>query len=601
MNSVNEVFRKGMTSSKPSSGPTAKIHRYYQNCLAYFNRTYIEQRVEWKEAMDQITSEISDWKFPYANSTEWPTLTPESIGKFAGILYRDYANAFPFNFGFRRGSNNETIIKLDMPSTNFELLKRVIFEFVKEFSGKDLPPDVASYLNRSLSSVSVYLESFEGLELNSLETVSSIMSNFDVKSYLRTIFKYEPSVLQVLNSKDSPVTIEWRPSVLLEFNRKFGEAFGNKNLSLLYNQAFNSFFYVSVFKFAKEDAVNRCRRIHILQMPSIRWFVDKVYEDKEKRLNSEKALNEITSGIHDSLRSMLESVSWLNAESQRRVLKKVDAFKYHLSYPHQIFNETLLNEIDKRVDTFSNSYLEALHKISQAEIRMLVDGIHNQINCTHPLCFLSVVSEVNAEYSPADHSMNIPLGIQLHPIFNDDYPISAKYAILGWVVGHEMGHAFDSSCYLKDEFNQDNPVLVGSSLKSMLEEIQCLVNQYDDIRDAQGNRVDGKLTSGENFADNIGVPVAFRAFKQHESMHGVDPRLNDQRLKQLNSDQLFFIMAARLWCNLDPHAPAWARVKGTFSNFPAFKAAFNCPAGSKYAPKTPCHIWATDPKAVRNL
>ncbi|KAI6212622.1 hypothetical protein M3Y94_00048000 [Aphelenchoides besseyi] len=607
-NNVYEVFKKGIASPEPSWGPTAKIHKYYKNCLAFFNKTCIERRVVWKEAMDQITSEIYDWKFVYANSTEWPTLTSESIGKFAGMLYRDYATKFPFSLGFRRGPNNETIIVLDFAGNDFEYMTRVIFGFVEEFSGKPLPDNVASYLNQSLPSLSVIPENLGKLELNSLETVSSVMSNFDIKTYLRTIFKYEPSVLQLLNSADSPMMIEWRPSVLLEFNQKFGEAFGNKNLSLLYNQAFNSYFYVNVYKFAGEDAVIRCASTNFLQMPSIRWFVDKVYEDEEERLYSEKALNEITAGIHDSLRSMLESVSWLNAESQRRVLKKVDAFKYHLSYPHQIFNETLLDEIDKRVDTFSDSYLEALHKTAQAEIRMRVDGTHDQINCTHALCKLGAVIEVNAEYTPNDHAMNIPLGIQLHPFFNDDYPIAAKYAILGWVVGHEMGHAFDSTCYLKDEFNQDNPVLVGSSLKAMLGEIQCLVNQYNDIRDEQGNPVDGKQTSGENFADNIGIPVAFRAFKQHESMHGVDPRLNDKLLKQLDGDQLFFFLAARLWCTTrgrtnspDPHAPAWARVKGTLSNFPAFKAAFNCPVGSKYAPKTPCHIWATDPKAVSNL
>lgn len=40
---------------------------------------------------------------------------------------------------------------------------------------------------------------------------------------------------------------------------------------------------------------------------------------------------------------MLESVEWLNAESQRRVLAKVTSYKYHLSYDQQAFNDSLLS------------------------------------------------------------------------------------------------------------------------------------------------------------------------------------------------------------------------------------------------------------------
>jgi endothelin-converting enzyme len=106
---------------------------------------------------------------------------------------------------------------------------------------------------------------------------------------------------------------------------------------------------------------------------------------------------------------------------------------------------------------------------------------------------------------------------------------------------------------------------------------------------------------GENFADIIGINAAYHAYKEYEFYNGPDPAINDSHWKQLTNDQLFFLSYAQDWCNSDyeqvnVHAPGWARIKGPIQDFPAFRVAFNCPAGGDYTPKKRCSVWTSEPK-----
>ncbi|GMS99783.1 hypothetical protein PENTCL1PPCAC_21958 [Pristionchus entomophagus] len=77
-------------------------------------------------------------------------------------------------------------------------------------------------------------------------------------------------------------------------------------------------------------------------------------------------------------------------------------------------------------------------------------------------------------------------------------------------------------------------------------------------------------------------------------------------LHQFTENQLFFHNYAQLWCqqktmltesyvtnNLltDPHSLPPYRILGTLQNIPAFRANYNCPLNSTYAPEDHCNDW----------
>lgn len=113
--------------------------------------------------------------------------------------------------------------------------------------------------------------------------------------------------------------------------------------------------------------------------------------------------------------------------------------------------------------------------------------------------------------------------------------------------------------------------------------------------------------------DIAGMQAAYRAYRNYQNLNGPDPLLNDPIMRQFTHDQLFFMGYAQIWCQIAPtyeelqeqiltdvHSPSLYRVLGTVQNFPAFRAAFNCPLNTKYAPQEHCDVWVNPIKGSKS-
>jgi predicted metalloendopeptidase len=110
--------------------------------------------------------------------------------------------------------------------------------------------------------------------------------------------------------------------------------------------------------------------------------------------------------------------------------------------------------------------------------------------------------------------------------------------------------------------------------------------------------MNGKLTLGENTADNGGLRIAWMALAN--DLAGKTLPKKDGFTEQ----QRFFLGWGQIWCDnetaemqrlqaqTNPHAIAEFRVNGTVSNMPEFQSAFGCKAGQPMVRGAKsCRVW----------
>ncbi|KAG0337095.1 hypothetical protein BG000_005825 [Podila horticola] len=224
--------------------------------------------------------------------------------------------------------------------------------------------------------------------------------------------------------------------------------------------------------------------------------------------------------------------------------------------------------------------------------------------------WLMTPQTVNAYYNPTGNEIVFPAGILQQPFFHGDNPEYLNFGGVGVVAGHELTHAFDNEGRQYDAHGRLSDWWSKSTLKEFNSKSQCFIDQYGNftVKDPQGreNHVNGKLTLGENLADNGGLKTAYDAWQVRFKS---DPHGNTYKnhllsgLEEFNRDQLFYMAFARVWCSqrrpasaieslrTDPHAPAKWRVNGAVQNSKHFTEVFNCAARKPMNPDTKCDMW----------
>jgi putative endopeptidase len=133
---------------------------------------------------------------------------------------------------------------------------------------------------------------------------------------------------------------------------------------------------------------------------------------------------------------------------------------------------------------------------------------------------------VNAYYNPSMNDINFPAGI-LQPAFYDpNADLAVNYGHIGAVIGHELTHGFDDEGKKFDAKAISADWWTADDTKKFEAKHRLPRQQYgsftavEDPKDAV--KVNGKLTLGENTADNGGLVLAYMAYLDRAKKDGID-------------------------------------------------------------------------------
>ena len=291
--------------------------------------------------------------------------------------------------------------------------------------------------------------------------------------------------------------------------------------------------------------------------------------------------------VESALERDIATLPWMTDATRAQAVTKLHAISNKIGYPDTWRDYSALEIV--RGDALGNS-----HRANAFEFTRQLNKIGKPLDKTE---WGMTPATVNAYYNPLENNINFPAGILQSPFYNAATDTAVNYGGAGAVIGHELTHGFDDQGRQFDAAGNLQDWWTPADGKAFEERAACFVDQYANFTAIDEVKLNGKLTLGENTADNGGLRIALLGYlasaagQQARTLDGFTP------------EQRVFLGWGQVWCEsrrpayerlqaqTNTHSPGRYRVNGVVSNMPEFQRAFSCKPGAPMVRANACRVW----------
>jgi endothelin-converting enzyme/putative endopeptidase len=300
---------------------------------------------------------------------------------------------------------------------------------------------------------------------------------------------------------------------------------------------------------------------------------------------------ELVEAIKAALNQDIDAQTWMSAETKKLAHAKLNAQIDKIGYPDHWRDYSPL-EI-KRDDFLGN-----VERASAFEMQYRISQVGKPSN---RYLWGMTPPTVNAYADPQTNTINFPAGILQPPFFDSSEINAVNFGAIGAVIGHEIIHHFDDEGRKFDADGNLRDWWTPADAKNYEERGKCISDEYTENVPEAGVKQNGKLSQGEDTADNGGIHISLAALQNTLKSRGKD--LDSPAGNGLTELQTYFLSYANVWCGeMRPEAARTAvlsqghslphyRVNNVLGNMSEFAHAFGCKAGQPMVHENACRVW----------
>jgi predicted metalloendopeptidase len=414
----------------------------------------------------------------------------------------------------------------------------------------------------------------------SIGGLTGIMPGYDWKAYLEAadlggridyVIVAQPSYLSALRKilDETPLAVwksYFRWHVIHAYARYLSKPFVDEGFH----------FYGTELSGVPENRP-RWKRGVALVNGSLGEAVGKLYVARYFPPESKVRMQALVSNLLAAYRQSIEKLDWMGADTKSAAQTKLAKLVTKIGYPRKWRDYSSLRIV--RGDLVGNviratefEYSYDLHKLGKP-----IDREEWEMT----------PQTINAYYQPQKNEIVFPAAILQPPFFDPQADDAVNYGSIGAIIGHEVSHGYDDQGSQFDADGNLHDWFTREDHAKFAAKTAALVAQYSAYEPVPGYPINGKLTLGENIADDSGLSIAYKAY--HLSLHGAQAPVLDG----LSGDQRFYMGWAQAWrakvrdnaaimqTKSDPHSAPEFRVLGTVVNQSGFYSAFGVKPGDK--------------------
>jgi|HubBroStandDraft_1064217.scaffolds.fasta_scaffold01572_4 putative endopeptidase len=315
------------------------------------------------------------------------------------------------------------------------------------------------------------------------------------------------------------------------------------------------------------------------------------YVDATFGPDGKQRMLKMVDALETSLDNDIQSLAWMSDDTKKQAKVKLQAIRNKIGYPdvYRDYSSVTIKVDDLMGNVQRTDEFEAKRDV--AKIDKPLD--RKEWGMTPPT--------VNAYYNGSYNEIVFPAGILQPPFFDKTMDDAINFGGIGLVIGHELTHGFDDQGRKFDPAGNLRDWWTDQDGKEFEKRVSCVADEYSNFVAVDNMKLNGRLTLGENTADNGGARIALAALERliAEDKTGKE----GQSIDGFTPEQRFFLGFGRVWCekqrpeylrmqvSTNPHSPGKYRVDGVVQNMPEFQKAWGCKAGQPMVAENACHVW----------
>ena len=307
--------------------------------------------------------------------------------------------------------------------------------------------------------------------------------------------------------------------------------------------------------------------------------------------DSKQRMLKMVDALEKSLDQDIAGLPWMSDETKKQAKIKLQAIRNKIGYPDVWRDYSSL--FVERGDLMGN-FLRANQFESRRQILKIDKPLdRKEWGMTPPT--------VNAYYNPSYNEIVFPAGILQPPFFDSSMDDAVNMGGIGVVIGHELTHGFDDQGRKYDPDGNLRDWWIKQDGEEFERRASCIADEYSNFVAVDDLKLNGRLTLGENTADNGGARIALRALQEMIAQDKSGKA--GAKIDGYTPEQRFFLGFGRVWCqkqrpelsrmlvNTDSHSPGRYRINGVVQNMPEFQQAWGCKAGQAMVRENACRVW----------
>jgi len=304
----------------------------------------------------------------------------------------------------------------------------------------------------------------------------------------------------------------------------------------------------------------------------------------------------LVTALEKALGNDIKTLPWMSDETKKAAEEKLAMIRRNIGYPEKWRDYSSMQV--SRTDLIGNLHASDVYERNYNYDKLGEPVDEKEWSMTPPT--------VNAYYRSSFNDINFPAGILQPPFFDFRVDPALNFGGIGVVIGHEMTHGFDDQGSKYDGKGNLRDWWTAADHKAFDARTKCIADEYSGFvaAPAQDNTpaayLNGRLTLGENTADNGGLRIAYIALEDTLAAEG---KSMEEKIGGYTEAQRYFLGFAQSWCEndteagarqsvlVDPHSPGRWRINGSVQNFDEFGKAFGCKKGQPLYPENACRVW----------